>query len=32
MVACLDSDAMNGGNADPECRESCSSVCTKIQL
>ena len=32
MVACLDSDAMNGGNADPECREGCSNVCTKIQL
>ena len=32
MMACLKSRAMNDGNTDPECRESCSSVCTKIQL
>ena len=32
MMACLKSDAMNKKNPDPECRESCMSVCTKIQL
>jgi len=32
MMTCLASDAMNTGNTDPECRENCSNVCTKIQL
>jgi hypothetical protein len=32
MMTCLASDAMNTGNSDPECRENCSNVCTKIQI
>lgn len=30
MKACLSSNEMNEDNTDPECRESCSSVCTKL--